>query len=88
MILHHLKTDTLVDPASVSVLGAVDDQGTIKSPSVDPPEKNLKKDEPSSSKTSKSARKKSDKNSKIAELDQKWSDRFNRFGGTSFGQVH
>ena len=47
-------SDTLVDPASVSVIGAVDDQGTFKSPStVAPPEKKSKKEKPSISKSSK-----------------------------------
>ena len=72
-------TDTLVDLASVSVIWAVDDQGTVKSPStVAPPEKKPKKEKPSTSKSTKPIGKKSDTDFKIAELDQKWSDRFNR----------
>ena len=67
--------DTLVDPTSVSVIGAVDDQCTVKSPStVTPPEKISKK--PSTSKSTKSVGKKSDTDFKLEELDQKWSDRF------------
>ena len=70
--------DTLVDPASVSVIGAVDDQGTVKFPTtVAPPEKKSKKDRPSTSKATKPVGNNSNTNSKIAELDQKWSDRFN-----------
>ena len=70
--------DTLVDPASVSGIGAVDDQGTVKSPStVAPPEKKPKKEKPSTSKSSKPVGTKADTDSKIQELDQKWSDRFN-----------
>ena len=34
-------SDTLVDPASVSLIGAIDDQGTVKSPTVAPPEKKI-----------------------------------------------
>ena len=45
-------SDTLVDPVSVSVIGAVDNQGTVKSPStVAPPEKKSKKDKTDKSDT-------------------------------------
>ena len=65
-------SDTLIDPASVSVIGAVDDRGTVKSPStVTPPEKKSKKDQPSTSKATKHVGNKYDTDNKIAELDQK-----------------
>ena len=75
-------SDELVDPASVSVIGVVGQQETPKAQaSVSaPPEKKLKKSAPVS-KTKKSSGKASDSSttdSKIAELDLKWSDRFNR----------
>ena len=82
---------TLVDPAHVSVLGDVQVQGTVRSPdlSAQPAEKKKKVEDKKS--LSKSV--KSDKSTKSAsssrpatvstdhiidELDQKWSDRFNR----------
>ena len=49
-------SETLVDPANVSVIAPVDSQGSVKSPaSVAPPDKKAKKDKPSSTsnKTSK-----------------------------------
>ena len=66
---------------SVRCIGAVDDQGTVKSPaSVVPPDtKKAKKDQPSSTSTKSSkAQTQANTELKIAELDQKWSDRFNR----------
>ena len=72
-------TDTLVDPASVSVIGVVSDQGASKSPAVTAlPEKKPKKEKPSTSKSTKSTGSKTDTDGKIQELDQKWSERFNR----------
>ena len=60
------------------MIGAVDDQDTVKSPTtVAPSEKKSKKDEPSTSKSTKPVRSKSDTDNKIAKLDQKFSDRFN-----------
>ena len=48
-------TESLVDPFVVAVLGAVDKQGAVKSPStVAPPEKKAKKEKASTSKTVKS----------------------------------
>ena len=41
-------SEALVDPATVSLIGAVDEQGTVPS-SVAPPEKKLKKEKSSSS---------------------------------------
>ena len=84
---------TLVDLAHVSVVGLVDGQGTVRSPdlSAQPAEKKKVEDKKSSSKSVKSD--KSTKSSstasssrpatvstdhRIDELDQEWSDRFNR----------
>ena len=74
-----MDSEALVDPATVSVIGAVDEQGTVKSPaSAAPPEKKPKKEKSSSSvKSSKPSQSKASADVKIAELDQKWSDRFN-----------
>ena len=70
---------TLVDPSSVSVIGAVDEQGSVKSPTpFAPPEKKSKKEKPTTSKAMKSVKSKATTDTKIAELDQKWPDRFNR----------
>ena len=72
-------TDSLVEPSAVTVLGAVDKQGTVKSPpSVAPPEKKVKKDKTATSKTVKSTTSSSTVDSKLAKLDEYWSDRFNR----------
>ena len=69
-----MESNTLVDPSSVSVLGVVDNAGVV-SPSV-PPEKKVKKDKDKVVvKTKKST---SSAESKIADLDLKWSERFNR----------
>ena len=71
------EASELVDPANVSVIGVVGQQDTVKSPSSSvPPEKKQKKDKPPS-KTKKSSDS-SSTDSKIAELDSKWSERFNR----------
>ena len=72
----------LVDPASVSVIGVVGQEGSthltdsVKSPSSMPPEKKAKKEKVSSKpkKSSDSA----STDAKLADLDSKWSDRFNR----------
>ena len=64
----------LVDPASVSVIGAVGESVTSPSTSI-PPEKKAKKDKPTS-KANKSASSSAD--DRISALDLKWSDRFNR----------
>ena len=84
---------SLVDPASVLVIGAVDGQGYLQTPGFSGPEekksKKVEKEKSISSKaksptdkpakpvpdSSRSAKASTD--SKIAELDQKWSDRFN-----------
>ena len=65
----------LVDPASVSVIGAVGGAASSQSPSV-PPEKKTEKDKPSSTKAKKSASSSTD--DRFSELDAKWSERFNR----------
>ena len=71
-------SESLVDPSDVAILGAVDQQGTVKSPpTVAPPERKAKK-ENSTSKTVKPIASSLKVDSHIAELDQKWSDRFNR----------
>ena len=73
------SSSALVDPATVSVIGAVKVQGDLQSPSgSEPSTKKLKKDKPSTSKSKTVISDKSATDSKIAELDQKWSDRFNR----------
>ena len=71
------KDGTLVDPATISVIGAISDTGSISSPPSTVPEKKAKKDKPSTSK-SKKPTEKSAIDKKMEELDQKWSDRFNR----------
>ena len=64
----------LVDPANVSVIGAMGE--SVASPSTSlPPEKKTKKDKPTS-KSKKSASSSSD--DRISALDLKWSERFNR----------
>ena len=68
-------TASFVDPSSVSVLGVVGKTSNVTSPAL-PPEKKAKKE-----KTTSKAKKpvtSSATDGKIAELDQKWSDRFNR----------
>ena len=79
------KDNPLVDPATVSVIGAVNEQGILQSPSdSEPLGKKPKKDKPTTSKAKAGSDKsvksesKSATETKIAELDQKWSDRFNR----------
>ena len=68
----HQDTESLVDPSAVSVIGLVEGSGTVKSPSL-PPEKKPKKDKPK-----KAASSSTSTDGKIAELDLKWSERFNR----------
>ena len=77
-----IKTSDELDPATVSVIGVVGQQETPKSQlSVfAPPQKKLKKSA-SITKAKKATGKSSDPSttdSKIPELDQKWSERFNR----------
>ena len=75
---------SLVDPATVSVIGAVNEHGTLQSPSdSEHLDKNPKKDKPTTSKAKSASDKsvksgsKSATDTKITELNQKWSDRFN-----------
>ena len=70
----------MIDPVTVSVIGAVNVQGDLQSPSgSEPSTKKPKKDKPTTSKTKTvKPESKSATDSKIAELNQKWSDRFNR----------
>ena len=70
------KDSTLVNPSSVAIIGPVSDTATASSPPPVVPEKKVKKDKPSSSKSKKSD--KSVEDSKYDELDKKWTDRFNR----------
>ena len=87
------KQDTsssLIDPSTVTVVGAVDDQGIVKSPGSSSEKKKKpnidkvkpqsskepKADKPSKSLSSKTHR--SSQDTSIDELDQKWSERFNR----------
>ena len=70
----------------MSVIGAVDKQGSVKSPVfAEPPDKTPKKDTKNVTKKEKSPSKKASKppcqtstDSRIAELDNKWSERFSR----------
>ena len=71
------KDGTLVDPSTVAVIAAVSDTASISSPPDPVPEKKLKKEKPSTSKSKKTVEK-SATDKKMEELDQKWSDRFNR----------
>ena len=66
----------MVDPATVSVIGVINDTGSVSSPPSTVPEKKAKKYKPSTSK-SKKPTEKSATDKKMEELDQKWSDRFN-----------
>ena len=82
---------SLVDLALVSVVGVVDGQSTVKSPSLSALAEKRKKVEKEKASTSKSVKPtdkpaksssesrpaKASTNARIDELDQKWSDRFN-----------
>ena len=70
------EVSSLVDPFTVSVIGVVGDATSEKSPAM-PPEKNIKKDKaPTKAKKEKASTSASD--DRISQLDQKWSERFNR----------
>ena len=78
-------SEQLVDPSSVSIIGAVADQGSVKSPApIPPPDKKPKKDHKKDSKKEKSPSTKASKShspstdAKITEPDNKWSERFSR----------
>ena len=85
------SSSSLIDPSSVTVVGAVDSQGILQSPglSTGKKKKTVSSDKPKVvSKDSKSNVEKSSKSSvkphkslvdsRIDDLDQRWSDRFNR----------
>ena len=86
------SSSSLIDPSSVTVVGAMDDQGILQSPGAsseknkkpNPSEKtkthSSKDSKPASDKPSKSLSKthRSSPDTRIDELDQKWFDRFNR----------
>ena len=75
------NSEQLVDPSSVSVIGVVDGQGSVKSPApVPPPDKKPKKDNKSSNKEKSPSTKvsKHSTDEKFAEMDSKWSERFSR----------
>ena len=89
----HSPNPSLVDPASVSVIGALHGQGTLQSPGFGEPagkkQKKMDKVKATTSKaklhTEKPAKSATDNrpardstDTRLAELDQKWSDRFNR----------
>ena len=74
-------SEQLVDPSSVSVIGVVDGQGSVKSPApVPPPDKKPKKDNKSSKKEKSPSTKvsKYSTDEKFAEMDSKWSEGFSR----------
>ena len=82
------SSSSLIDPSVVMVVGAVDDQGIVKSPgsssdkkkkqNVDKPKTQTSKDS-KADKPSKSLKPtKSSQDSRFDQLDQKWSERFNR----------
>ena len=82
------SSSSLIDPSTVTVVGAVDDHGIVKSPgsssdkkkkqTVDKPKAQLSK-ESKADKPSKSLKPtKSSQDSRFDQLDQKWSERFNR----------
>ena len=65
-----------MDPSTVAVIGVVDNASSEKSPTV-PPEKKTKKDK-ASTKAKKDKPSTSTCDDRISELDQKWSEHFNR----------
>ena len=77
--------EELVDPSNLSVIGAMDNEGSVKSPiSAPPPDKKPKKDSKKDTKKEKSPSSKASKlqsqasaDAKI-ELDSKWLEHFNR----------
>ena len=69
------KDSSLVDPASVSVIGVVGESSTGQSPPLPPEKKTRKENPPTKSKKSASS---SASDDRISALDQKWSEGFNR----------
>ena len=82
------SSSSLIDPSTVTVVGAVDDHGIVKSPGSSSDKKkkqNVDKPKPQTSKESKADKPskslkphRSSQDSRIEQLDQKWSERFNR----------
>ena len=82
------SSSSLIDPYVVTVVGAVDDQGIVKSPGSSSDKKkkqNTDKPKAQTSKVSKADKPskslkptKSSQDSRFDQLDQKWSERFNR----------
>ena len=79
-------SSSLIDPSTVTVVGAVDDQGMLQSPGSSSGAEKKKKDKkpapekPKSSKSKSTDPKpsKSSADNRIDKLDKKWADRFNR----------
>ena len=79
-------SSSLIDPSSVTVVGAVDDQGMLQSPGSSSGAEKKKKDKKPASEKPKSSKSKStdpkpstsSADDRINELDKKWADRFNR----------
>ena len=81
------SSSSLIDPSVVTVVGAVEGQGIVKSPGSSSDKKNKNTDKPKAQtskeskadKPSKSLKPtKSSQDSRFDQLDQKWSERFNR----------
>ena len=78
------ESEELIDPANVSVIGPVEKPTTSKSPTEAPPDKKAKKDSKKVGKKDKSPSStvskppQSSTDDKIADLDSKWLERFNR----------
>ena len=82
------SSSSLIDTSTVTVVGAVDDHGIVKSPGSSSDKKkkqNVDKPKPQTSKDSKADKPskslkphRSSQDSRIEQLDQKWSERFNR----------
>ena len=82
------SSSSLIDPSTVTVVGEVDDHGIVKSPGSSSDKKkkqNVDKPKPQTSKESKADKPskslkphRSSQDSRIEQLDQKWSERFNR----------
>ena len=78
----------LIDPSVVTVVGAVDDQGIVKSPgsssdkkkkqNTDKPKAQMSKDSKADKPSKLLKPTKSSQDSRFDQLDQKWSERFNR----------
>ena len=79
-------SSSLIDPSTVTVVGAVDDQGTLQSPGSSSGADKKKKDKKPAPEKPKSGKSKStdpkpsksSSDDRIDELDKKWADRFNR----------